>query len=174
VPCRFKAPEDVFAPYVLPLIVVARSDLTPAFDRQPLNGMAARGPARTAARARGADGTAGWTRYEEQRPGHPFDIAYEVRLFARRQASMYRMLHYVLTRLSPPWFTFGVVDSLGAAREYDAGEVSISDTSELADLADRTAGWTIGFTVRAEIDLWPSTEAQAATETRLALEPLTR
>ena len=63
------------------------------------------------------------------------------------------MLHYALRHFLPPSFIFKVIDSLGDVREYDALEVGISETSELADIADRTVGWTISFTVRAEIDL---------------------
>ena len=47
----------------------------------------------------------------------------------------------------------GIYDSKGDLRQYDAGEVSVSDASELADLADRTIGWVISFEVRGEIDL---------------------
>ncbi len=54
----------------------------------------------------------------------------------------------------PPWFVFKVVDSLGDVRHYDARDVSISNVSELVDIADRMVGYTISFTARAEIDIY--------------------
>jgi hypothetical protein len=71
------------------------------------------------------------------------------------------MLQYVLRHFLPPSFIFKVVDSMGDVREYDAVDVSVSETSELADIADRTIGWTIAFTVRAEIDLHDPVEMPA-------------
>jgi hypothetical protein len=62
------------------------------------------------------------------------------------------MVSHVMKKMRPPYFNFKVVDSLGDVREYDAGDMSYSNASELADIADRTAAWTLSFTVRGEID----------------------
>jgi hypothetical protein len=74
-------------------------------------------------------------------------------VLARRKQEAILMWHYALRHFIPPWFIFKVLDSRGDVREYDAGEVSISNTSELADIAERTVSYTVSFTVRAEIDL---------------------
>jgi len=71
------------------------------------------------------------------------------------------MVMYALRHFIPPSFIFKVIDSLGDVREYDALEVSVSETSELADIADRTVAWTISFTVRAAIDLHDPVEMPA-------------
>jgi hypothetical protein len=153
VPCQFQDPEDVFQFYRLPCFQFRRNDMSPAFDRQPWYMWVARGPTKTAEKVILEDGTEGYTEYENQWRPTPFDITYDLMILARRQQEQLLMLHYALRHFIPPWFIFKVIDSKGDVREYDAGEMSISNTSELADIAERTVSSTISFTVRAAIDL---------------------
>jgi|GEM_PF-4921424 len=153
VPCQFQDPEDVYQPFMLPCFQFRQNDLTPAFDRHPWYTWVARAPSKDAQKVELPDGTVGYTKYDNQWRATQFDITYDCMVMARRKQEAILMLHYVLRRFIPPWFIFKVVDSKGDVREYDAGEVSISNTSELADIAERTVGYTVSFTVRAEIDL---------------------
>jgi hypothetical protein len=164
VPVFFDTPEDVYQEFVLPCFVFKRNDMTPAFDRQPWYGWVARAPAKGARKIVLENGRVGYDRYDNQWRATPFDITYDCVIYARRQQESVMMLMYALRHFIPPWFIFKVVDSLGDVREYDAGEMSISNTSELADIADRTVGWTIAFTVRGEIDLHDIREYPAMLE----------
>jgi len=161
IPVVFFDPEDVYQDYLLPCFVIKCNDMTPAFDRQPWYQWVARGPAKDAQEVTLADGTKGYTRYENQWRPTPFDISYDVQVMGRRRQETNLMLMYALRHFIPPSFIFKVIDSLGDVREYDALEVSVSETSELADIADRTVAWTISFTVRAAIDLHDPVEMPA-------------
>lgn len=153
VPCQFQDPEDVFQPYRLPCFQFRQNDMTPAFDRHSWYGWVARAPSKDATKIVLKDGTVGYDKYDNQWRATQFDITYDCMILGRRKQETLLMLHYALRHFIPPWFIFKVVDSKGDVREYDAGEVSTSNTSELADIAERTMSYTISFTVRAEIDL---------------------
>ena len=170
IPCFFDTPEDVYQEFVLPCFVFKRNDMTPAFDRHPWYGWVARAPAKGATKITLPDGRVGYDRYDNQWRATQFDITYDCVIYARRQQESVLMLMYALRHFIPPWFIFKVVDSLGDVREYDAGEMSISNTSELADIADRTVGWTIAFTVRGEIDLHGIREYPAMTDLDIVYE----
>jgi len=173
VPCFFTAPEDSFQDYILPSIVFKQNDATPAFERQPWFSVAARGPAKDAEEVKNSEGDViGYTKYETQLRGDPYDITYDMILYARRKQELNEMIMWVMRITRPPWFVFKVIDSLGDVRQYDAGEVSFSNTSELADIADRTQSWTISFTVRAEIDTYDDIEMVAMTEPQTSAKPL--
>jgi hypothetical protein len=169
VPFYFDNPEDVYQEVRLPNFTFRRSELIPAFDRQPWYQWVARRQAKGSNEVI-VNGERGYDRYANQWRANPFDIMYDVTLSARRQQDSMLMLDYALRHYLPPWFTFGVVDSLGDVRHYDAGDMTISNTSELVDMADRTIGWTIAFTVRAEIDLVEDEEHPAVTQIDVAYE----
>jgi len=155
VPVFFMFPSDVFQPYILPCITVRRGDLTPAFDRAPYWGHQ-RKVASDANPVRIKVGhdkfLEGYDKYVEKWNPIPWDIAYEVQVLARLQLDAVPLLNCILQRVRPPWFSVAVLDDQNCKRLYDAGDISISDVSELADIADRTIGWNISFTVRAELD----------------------
>jgi hypothetical protein len=161
VPCFFDTPEDVYQEYVLPNFTFKRNDMTPAFDRHPWYQWVARAPAKGAKKITLPDGRVGYDRYEKQWRATQFDMTYDCMVNARRQQELVLMLTYALRHFIPPWFIFKVIDSLGDVREYDAGEMSISNVSELNDIADRTVAWSISFTVRGEIDLHDPREMPA-------------
>ena len=158
IPIVFAFPEDVYSTYRLPTYVVTRTSLTPAFDRAPWFGYQ-RKPTSDALPVtvqNPQDSTktlTGYSKYVSKWNAHPFNIGYDVKVLGRTQAEGQMMLIDALKIFRPPFFTFGLLDSHGDLREYDAGEVSISETSELADVGDRSVGWTISFEVRGELDL---------------------
>jgi hypothetical protein len=109
-------------------------------------------------------GERGYDRYAERWQAHPFDFAYDVQIFARLRTDATRMLMQVLRACKPPWFALAVTDSQGNVRHYDTGDMNISDVSDLMDIANRSVGFTVSWTVRAEVNLcdsesWPALRA---------------
>lgn len=153
VPVWFVNPEDVYSPAYLPSIRIAQPDMTPAFDRQPWYDVVGRKAGDDAVPVTLPDGRTGYTTYESQWRATPFDLTYDVTLLGRRREDASAMLLYAMRRLKAPWFSVPVVDTLGDTRNYDAGELGISNISEIVDITDRVVGWTMSFTVRAELDL---------------------
>lgn len=155
VPIFFSTPEDVFQPYKLPCVVIRRNDLVPAYDRAPYYGYQ-RVPAPDAKLVKvniGGKIVEGYNKYVTRVLPTPFNISYDVQVYARTQNTGIPLLTRVLQSCRPPYFSVEVFDSLGERRLYDAGEVAVSSASELADIADRTISWTISFDVRGELDL---------------------
>ena len=172
IPCYFQEPEEVYQPYRVPAFVFKRNDMTPAFDRHAWYQFVARAPAKGATKITLPDGRVGYDRYDNQWRATQFDMAYDCIVNARRQQESLIMLQYALKHFIPPWFVFKVVDSLGDVREYDAGEMSVSNQSELADIADRTIAWGITFTVRGEVDLHADRTYPAAQAVDLTIDKL--
>lgn len=153
VPAFFDSPEDAYQDYILPCFVFKSNSMNDAFNRQPYAGTVGRAPSKDAIPIYGDNGIIiGYNKYEEQIRPDPYDIGFDLMIYARRKQELNRMVSHVMKKMRPPYFNFKVVDSLGDVREYDAGDMSYSSASELADIADRTAAWTLSFTVRGEID----------------------
>jgi hypothetical protein len=152
VPILWGAPDDAYQPFIFPSYVITRNNLDVAYSRAPWYG-SERKVAAGAVPVVLATGERGYSAYEERWNPHPFDFAYDVKGFARLRTDATRMMMTVLRACKPPWFALAVTDSDGDVRYYDTGDLNISDTSELADIAHRTVSWTISWTVRAEIDL---------------------
>lgn len=170
IPVFFDTPEDPYQDFILPSFVFRQGSLTPAFDRQAFAaGVVARAPAKDAVEITLPDGRVGYSKYDTQLRADPYDIQYDLTLFARRKQELNLMLAYVMKIMRPPWFEFKVIDSLGDVRHYDAGEMSFSNTSELADLADRTQSQTVSFVVRAEVDTFDDVSSPAMTDPRPSL-----
>lgn len=167
VPCYFQDPEDVYRPYVLPSFQFRRNDLSPAWDRHSWYMWVAREPSKDAQEITLPDGSVGYTKYDNQWRANQLDISYDFMIMARRRQESLLMIQYALKRFEPPWFTFKVVDSNGDVRDYDAEATAISNTSEIADIADRTVGYTMSFTVRAEVDLHVDVESVAMSDMRI-------
>lgn len=155
VPVFFATPEDVFQPYRIPCVVVRRNDLRAAFERSPFYGYqrTAAPDARVVRVPAGDKVLTGSSKYVTAALPVPFDIGYDLQVYARTQNTGITLLTRVLQTCRPPYFSVAIYDSLGDRRLYDAGEVNIASNSELADIADRTIAWTISFDVRGELDL---------------------
>jgi hypothetical protein len=153
VPVFFDSPDDEFQDFIVPSFVFKSNSMNDAFDRQPYAGTVGRSPAKDAIPIYGDNGTiAGYSKYEEQVRPDPYDLSFDLIIYAERKQEVNKMMAHVMKKMRPPWFNFKVIDSLGDIREYDTGDMSYSNASELADIADRTAAWTLSFTVRGEID----------------------
>jgi len=170
IPMFFDSPEDPYQDYILPSIVFKQNDESPAFERQPWFSIAARGPSKDAVAVKDKDGKIiGYTKYATQLRADPYDFTYDVTLHARRKQELNMMKRWFSRIARPPWFVFKVIDSLGDVREYDAGELSLSNTSELADIAEREMSTTVSFTVRGEVDTYDDIESVAMTDPRTSV-----
>lgn len=169
VPVFFDAPEDPYQDFILPSFVFKRNSFRVAFDRQPYAGTVARGPSHDAIPVTLPTGETGWSKYEVQRRGDPYDISYDLNIYGRRRVEANLMLAHVMRVMRAPWFEFKVVDSLGDVRYYDAGEMDISNTSELADIADRIQSETFSFMVHAEIDTFEDVVSPAMVDPRVTM-----
>ena len=161
VPIYWSDPEEAYRQYKKPSFIVTRNDFTVAFDRKPWYGWVARGPSDDATKVTLPSGRVGYTKYDNQWRGDPFDITYDVKINTELRVEAARMHKHFFRHCRPLWWGLSVVDSKGDIREYDSGDFNISNSTEIAGFANRTAGYTISFTVRAELDHVDDMEAQA-------------
>lgn len=155
VPFFFAMPEDVYQSFVLPCVLIRRTSMTPAFERAPWYGYE-RKPDVNAnpVTITKPDGSTiqGYDAYAEKTASTPMNIGYDVQVYARTQNDFLMIFQTIMMTMRPPFFTFGAIDSGNELRLYDAGPVSIADSSELSQLGDRTISATISFEVQGEID----------------------
>lgn len=170
VPVYIDSSEDTHQDFVLPCFVFKRNSMTPAFDRHPYACTVARAPARDATPIYDGDEIVGYSSYVNQVRADQYDFSFDLNIYARRGASSNLLVGHVMNRFRPPWFSFKVIDSIGDVREYDAGDVSYSNMSELADIADRTVAWTCSFTARVEIDTFDDIASPAMYDPRVSLQ----
>lgn len=166
VPVFFDRPEDSYQDWVLPSFVFSQTGYSGAFERMPYAGTVARGAARDAEVAYNDDGEQGYTKYVTQVRADPYDVSFDLMVYARRRQELNIMVKHVMSVMRPPWFSFKIIDSLNDVRHYDAGDMSFSNASELADIADRTKTWTVSFTVRGEIDTFDDVVSSAMIDPR--------
>ena len=172
VPVSFVNPTEVYRPHVLPCIVIRRSSMNPAFERKAWYGILGRKPAvgavQKTVKNENNEDVQGYDKYTYQWRATPFDIQYDVQAMCQAKYGAMNvglvMLKHVLKRFEPPWFRLTVVDSKGETRNYDAGDLTVENTSELADIANRLISHTISFTVRAELDLWKDFDGYSFSE----------
>jgi hypothetical protein len=120
----------------------------------------------------GPDGNLWWNKIERQIRADPYDINYDLSILSRRVQELNYMKKHVMKKMRPPWFEFKVIDSLDDVRHYDAGEMSFSNTSELADIADRTTSDTASFVVRGEIDTFDDIVSSTMYDPRTTVESM--
>ena len=155
VPFFFANPEDVYQSFVLPCILVRRTSVASAFERSPWYGYD-RQPdvnANTFEITR-PDGTKiqGFDKYALKENSTPMNIGYDVQIYSRTQYDFLNIFQLIMMYMRPPFFTFGATDTGNCVRHYDAGPVTITDSSELSEVGDRTISSTISFEVQGEID----------------------
>ena len=89
VPLFFDTPEDPYQDFIFPSFVFRQASMTPAFDRQPFAaGVVARAPAKDAVQITLPDGRIGYTKYETQLRGDPYDIQYDLTIYGRLRQEM--------------------------------------------------------------------------------------
>jgi len=155
VPVFFMNPEEVFQPFILPCVVIRRSDFTPNYSRAPWYGPTTvpACDAKLVSIKYGNQILTGYDKHVTKDPPVPFDMAYEVQTMARLMNDEVILLTQMLRVAKPPYFTTYIRDSNGQELVATSGPVAVSDTSELADVSDRTLSHMISFDVWACLDL---------------------
>jgi len=201
VPITFSHPEDVYARYRQPVIVVRRDDISPAMNRWHPGQKSWRAPAQTASPVsvtfdsgtRAARTVTGYDRYESKDTGVPFDITYSVMIYARDRGKgplprkgvptgftdaagsprnqVNRILDYALRKFAP-YCQIVVQDSLGDGRKYSAFMEAVSHLDEVPEVTERVLGFAITLRVEAELDLSDPVVQRAATALTLRSEVL--
>ena len=173
VPVFFDTPEDEYQDFILPSYVFKQNSFVNAPYRQPYAGTVGRAPAKDAVPFYGEGGVIiGYSKYEEQVRPDPYDVSYDLLIYSSRKQDLNCMSRYAIRKMKPPWFNFKIIDSIGDVREYDAGEVSISNASELTDIADRTASWIMSFQVRTEVDTFDDICSPSMTDPRPSVQKM--
>jgi len=141
-----------FNRYVLPCFVVKRNDLSPNFSRRSFFNIVEKipGPDSTPVVI---DGVSGYDKLVTKWQATPFDISYDLEIHAKSEVMGQAMLKYALARFGPLGFSVAVFDSETDKRLYDAGEVAVSDMSEIEDVVDEVSMYSVSFTIQGEIDL---------------------
>lgn len=201
IPVTFSHPEDVYARYRQPVVVVRRDDISPAMNRWHPGHKSWKAPAQGANPVvvvldPGTFGEVrlnGFDRYETKDTGVPFDITYAIQIYARHRGKgplpkkgkptgftgaagsprnqVNAILDYVLRRY-PPFGQVLVEDSLGDIRKYSTFMEAISHLDEVPGVAERVLGFAVTVRVEAELDLSDPEVQRAATGLTLRTEVL--
>lgn len=167
----FGNPDDAFANYLLPQIVVTRDDITPAMSRWHPGTVKYRAPkpGAQAVQVTGPGGVVktGYRKMGQQEGAIPYDIGYTLTIAHERRGlkdreSGNKILHHVMKRCTP-YFNFLVIDSIDDQRIYFATAEAATSSDELLDVADRTISWTMGVMVEAELDFLDEYDLTMAT-----------
>ena len=182
IPITFSHPEDVYARYRQPVIVVRRDDLSPAMSRWHPGHKSYRAPAQKAKPVsvtfdpgtRVERSVSGFDSYETKDTGVPFDVTYTITILARHRGKgplpkkgvptgftgaagsprnqVNLLLDHVLRRTAPYCQIF-VEDSLGDLRKYSGFMEAVSHLDEVPEVTERVLGFAVTLRVEAELDL---------------------
>jgi hypothetical protein len=182
IPITFSHPEDVYARYRQPVIVVRRDDISPAMNRWHPGHKSWRAPAQGAKPVtatfdpgtRAERSVNGFDSYETKDTGVPFDFTYTISILARHRGKgplprkgvptgfkgaegsprnqVNLLLNHVLRRTAPYCQVF-VWDSLGDRRKYSGFMEAISHLDEVPEVTERVLGFAVTLRVEAELDL---------------------
>ena len=188
VPVYLINPEQTLVDYVLPRFVIRRSSWEPALQRWmpyteeyrcpgpggvPITINNPAGPTSIGPSQGTIDGH---TTYESKVQAWPYDITYEIEIWARYENFAQVMLFHVMRKFPPLQGVMCLVDSLGDTRQYDAfgNEGGPSKLDEIVGMTDRVIAYTYSVRVTGEIDLYEEVEFPAATQFNVSSKLLPR
>lgn len=174
-PVVFSIPEDVFAQYEIPIVVVRREGITPSLNRWFPGQLQYRTPAYGSHKTLAEEGTSneqlGYDSMEQLQMAVPFDIDYTISLISRfrgvkggQRNQAHRILDHVL-RIYQPYTYVKLKDSIGDDRTYEASMESVTPLDSIPEVSDRVIGFSLSLRVMAELDLAP-TEVYRTVTTR--------
>lgn len=158
----FANPEPEYEKYRIPMVLVRRSDISPAMQRWHPGLGQYRVPAPEAlpvtVQLRNGTTVSGYDRYEETQQACPFDISYDIEITARHRgdAGVRNQANLILAHLLkvyPPYCRVLLKDSIGDVRSYDAFMESMAVLDEVVDVADRQIGFSMSLRVEGELDV---------------------
>ncbi len=177
VPIVFSIPEDVFAQYQVPIIVVRREGMTPALNRWMPGQLQYRAPSYNAYTAVYKKGTVherrGFDQMDQVQMATPFDIDYTISLISRHRGvkggqrnQSHRTLDHVL-RIYQPYSMVKLIDSIGDERTYEATMESVTPLDSIPEVSERIIGFSLSLRVSAEIDLAPTETYRTLLQTNI-------
>jgi hypothetical protein len=161
IPVVFANPEDVLKDYKDPVILVTRSDISPAMERWQPGGNQYRAPGVGAipfVATLGNQTVHGFDRMEQLPQAKPFDITYTVSVKARYRGAKgnrnnaNNLFMHVL-RTYPPYGKIDLIDSIGDHRSYEAFNEGIANIDSVGEVQERELGFAITLRVEAELDI---------------------
>ncbi len=156
---HWASPDDRLDAFVLPCIVVRRDSIDISLERWPSFHLKYRSPADGASHVNvnyGESVISGYTSYEEQYGGFPYNIVYMISALTsgkRAESDAIKLLKVILRAYKPRNSFVRVTDSEGAIRTYDAYSDGPVSLEEALDIVDRQRGYAVNVTVEAELDL---------------------
>lgn len=151
IPVLMADPEDVYAETFLPRIVISRGSITPDMARWQPGGYEYRVAAPGANMVTDAFGRVGPDAVETKSWARPFNIPYEIHIYARKRVQADRIFRQV-GKLMWSYGQVYLTDSEGEERGYYAFGESNDALNEITEIADRTIGHTISVRVEGELD----------------------
>jgi hypothetical protein len=175
VPIVFSFPEDTFAKYKLPMVMIRRDSIEPAVNRWHPGAQQYVAPKSGAKQISVNIGTSdtpkfvsGYTSYQEMQQAVPYDFTYTVRIISKFRGQTgttnhtNALLEYVIG-IYQPYCRVLVKDSLGYLRSYEAFQDSIGTSDEGFEIADRVLGFDITVRVEGELDINTTSTYEAVT-----------
>lgn len=152
VPVIFGNPEPIKKKKIYPSFLVFRQDPVLALHRwQSVGQMEYRIPS-TGAVLEEYHGVSGYSAYEQKMQDDPYDITYQIQVYARIESHAIPMIKKVLS-VYRPYSKLLLKDSLGDDRSYNVYQETVSDISELIDVVDRMKGYVATIRVEGELTL---------------------
>lgn len=175
IPVIFYNPEDQFAQYTYPMVLVRRTSFARATQRlHP--GQHQYRTAAVGAESRVVRGRESPTKVEVREQAVPYTYDYDIVVLGKQRGvgeaptgqghQINALLQYVLRVFEPGALL--VVDSVGDRRLYDVRAGDPSDADEVYDVGTRTVGYVVPITVDGELDLLDPQVAPVALSTRLS------
>lgn len=152
IPVIFGNPDAVIEKQIYPSFLVMREAPVPAMGRWHSIGQKEYRIPAEGSQMEVVDGVSGYSAYEEKSQDMPYDINYQIHVYARLENQSIPMLRKVM-RTYKPYCMVVLKDSLGETRTYTAFQESVNDIGELIDIADRMKGYSVGIRVEGELTL---------------------
>ena len=156
IPIIFGNPDDAYQAGLLPQIHVSRSGINSAGQRRESGGFEYRVQAAAAQTVRAWNGMTGPNLVEIKSRPEPHDITYDVTIkVPSGHGGGRRGANILLRRIGAVLADHGIInvrDSEGNDRVYPYFRENLQDISEVLDVSNRVAGWTISGRVVGELD----------------------
>jgi len=170
----FSQPEQSKTIDIIPNILIRRTSVAPALERSNFLTTEYRIPAPNAVPLTAVVGTqtvSGYSSYEQKAQAWPFDISYDLELYARYMEDAVILLNHVMRKF-PPFGTMPVIDSVEETRYYTFFQDGVDDMSELVDISLRVRAFSVGIRIEGELDLKDPIVSKAVLGRNISLEPI--
>ena len=156
IPIIFGDPDDTYQAGLLPQIHVSRSGINTAGQRRESGGFEYRVPASESQTVTAWNGMSGPSLVEIKSRPEPHDITYDVTIkMPSGHGGGRRGANKLLRRIGAALSAQGVIevmDSEGNLRVYPYLRENLQDVTEVLEVGNRVAGWTVSGRILGELD----------------------